>query len=529
MDIDKSVRFEDCTPDPPPAKIYPEYWYERHYDKPDAPPKLEINETRFYDYLANKGYRWLNLPESGLKKPLIQIINNIVEEVDIDTIIRGVYADIKALPNAINSLPNFSRADLDSLVHAKVKAKLIAMPQLNRLPEFLTPFRRDSKTAMYFFFTNAYIKVTAENIELLPYSHVLSKKPIWKSQRIKHKINIIKDDAIVKQFSFNQFLKNTCTERDDDDIENNKYDKSRYLSLLTHIGYMLHNYNDPAYLRAVIFLDASLDMAAMGGTGKSVICTAIEKLRKVTYVDGKAIDFKNQFTFQNIDNDTQVILMDDVLKKFDFEALNGCITRNFWYEKKNQKRQVFTPETNPKAVITTNYVMKAAEGTTYERRTLHMELLNYYNKEFTPATEFNQLFFNWDNNEWDIFYTLMFKACQLYLKNNGRVLPYVSTTMAYKKLLHTVGKDFCDFAEDLTDNMIKHGLEVSLPDMYDALMEALTTNERKRYNTPKFGRNLASFCTIKGYKLNKREVKITEGLGRRSVYYYTIDSPMAFA
>jgi hypothetical protein len=489
-----------------PEKIF---WYENNGKSKNNPSELCLDIVEFYDYLVWKGYRWLSLKALDLKKTLIQVKNNIVREVDIAAIRRNVFGDIDRLPNAIS--PNFCKKQLKRKVYDSIDKYLINSGKMDSLPEFSIPFCRDTRDSISFFFRNGFVEITATKISLKPYQHL--KQPIWESQIKNHDINlyinnvcIINSEEILQSFPFSRFIKNVCTKRDP--LSGNcEFDKDRYLSLLTTIGYLLHNYNDPAYAKAVIFLDSNTDVIANGGTGKSIICVAVSKLRKAAFLNGKNADFDSPFVFQEVGKDDHLVVWDDIKSNFNFESLNSAITNKYVVERKNQHRMSFSSETNPKTVISTNFVIKNSEGETYERRAKEMELFNYYNAMFTPEIEFNnERFFVWKPEEWDIFNNFMFKCCMIYLQNQARILPYVSDTRQEKKINFAFDADFVEYVkENFSSLQTERGVPQKF--FYEKYLETISISKQHKSHPKGFGRNLTRFCEFRGVKLERPQFR----------------------
>ena len=58
-----------------------------------------------------------------------------------------------------------------------------------------------------------------------------------------------------------------------------------------------------------------------GGSGKGLIHKAIGHIKNIVIEDGKKFDYKNQFAYQKVNKDTQILLLDDVPQHFDFKSL----------------------------------------------------------------------------------------------------------------------------------------------------------------------------------------------------------------
>jgi hypothetical protein len=500
-------------------KINPQYWYHMDTEKKGkSKPKLMIDELLFYDYLKNKGYRWLNTPGTSLGRPLVCVVDNVVTEIDIDSATSAVFYEVADLPKTMRD-----KAALDLSLSSKIRGGIMKKPLLNKLSELATPFQRDTADASFFFFANTVVKVTAAEIVAVPYKDM--SQPIWASQIKQHNIEILNPSVAedrIERFGFCNFIANTCTNPNDDTL-----DEKRLAALKTCIGYLSHNYNDYGYQKVVVFSDASLDPIANGGTGKSLICGAVGQLRKVTIVNGKDFNNDNRFALQDLCRDTHVVCFDDVKRKFKFEVLNNYITSSYGYEKKNKDRYLFPPTHSPKTSITTNFTIRDASGETTKRRMYSMELYNYYNSEFTPMMEFKETFFKWETAvEWNTFYNYMFLCSQLYFKNKARMLPYISTTLLRRNLIHDVGEGFTAYADEVCKDYSESRKLFQLSDLLADYMTEVPSTIAKTLSTQWIHRNLQRYCEMSGYKLRASHTKIhsdTAKQGRRTIGLYDIE------
>ncbi|KJU83641.1 DNA primase [Candidatus Magnetobacterium bavaricum] len=304
-----------------------------------------------------------------------------------------------------------------------------------------------------------------------------------------------------------KFTRRICT-------NNNKFDEKRYASLLTVIGYLLNNYIDPAYQRAVILSDASLDVIPQGGTGKGILCNAIAKMRNVAQIYGKNINLDNQFALQEINLDSHIVWFDDVTKNFPFERLFSFITEQYSVERKHKDRFKFEQEYNPKTVITTNYAIKG-EGSSFERRKFEFEFCNYYSPKLTPESEFGELFFaSWTDDDWNKFYNFMLRCVQVFLAKDSRILPYTSETLKKKRLANEISADFIEYADTLQRNT-----NLSKSEIYGEFVNTYFSDTQKRnFSQNKFGRYLNTYCTHNG--INLETVQTWNGFTK--VYCYCL-------
>jgi hypothetical protein len=104
-----------------------------------------------------------------------------------------------------------------------------------------------------------------------------------------------------------------------------------------------------------------------------------------------------------------------VKKHFDFERLFSVVTEGLTLEKKNKDAIKIPFSKSPKIAITTNYAIKG-KGNSFERRKWELELHQYYNKNYTPLSEFGKLMFgDWNDDEWCTFDNYMINNLQSYL------------------------------------------------------------------------------------------------------------------
>ena len=75
---------------------------------------------------------------------------------------------------------------------------------------------------------------------------------------------------------FQSFLFNICNQ-----------EKERFLTLISSIGYMIHNFKNPSIVKAVVLCDDNLSEDANGRSGKSLIVKSLGYLKNVVTENGK--------------------------------------------------------------------------------------------------------------------------------------------------------------------------------------------------------------------------------------------------
>lgn len=339
---------------------------------------------------------------------------------------------------------------------------------------------QDTKETGYIPYNNGILKVTKNKIELIEYLDV--DNYIWENQIIQRDFVPSKD---IKN-DFQDMVSRVTNE-----------DENRTLALECTIGYLIHAYKDKSHQKAIIFNDENIDDNPNGGSGKSLMVTALSKFRNVVKIDGKQFNpAKSDFVYQRINLDTQVLAFDDVKRNFDLEQLFAIITEGVTVNKKN-KDEIFIPfERSPKVVITTNYVISGA-GESHDRRRHEIEFFQFFNKHNSPLKVYGKLLFDqWSIDDWVKFDNYMVICLQKYLVNGLVLSP--SINIETKRLISSTGKEFYDFVMDGFVETDKLTYNTSAVNLFIKENKAL-----KDLDTRKFMKWLDIYCGYMNYELKK--------------------------
>ncbi len=452
------------------------FWYEIVINKT---PQLKIDILNLYNFLIKNGFGLIKI--DGKESPLLCRINNkTISETNTDNLRNFILNELDKLPNEISN--NFTKIDLHKLLingssgffhkdKYSIAFKII----------HYKPFK-DSETVSYHFFNNCYVEVTRDCIFKKDYKDFDGL--IWDSQIINFDFKYLSNYDDYRNFDFVKFIENLCKSRNTGFIDVKRLD-----ALHSIIGYLLHNYRSPSNTKAVVLTEADSTGYAQGGTGKGLLLQSINKLKKVTIIDGKNFNFANQFAFQNVTLDTQIILLDDVNKDFHFERLYSQITEGISFEKKGRDRIKLEYEYSPKFVITTNFGLKGVSESD-KRRQYEMEIMTYYNAEYRPIKDFKREFFNdWIADDYNKFYNFMLWCVKNYLnkvnRDNGYDLPdYKSETLFEVKLKANTSVEFVEFITDLEYNVTYNYADVYnnyINETGDKISKTTFTNYLKLY------------------------------------------------
>ena len=197
--------------------------------------------------------------------------------------------------------------------------------------------------------------------------------------------------------------------------------------------------------------------------------------------------------------DTEIIAIEDMRKNVDFEGFYPIITEGITIEKKN-KDEMFIPfADSPKIIFTTNYTIPST-GDHAKRRQRVFEFSNFFSATKSPLTHFgHRLFDDWDRDEWNRFYNLLFHCVQIYLKD-GIIHKPNSDKLHRKHIRLNYTADFLDWWDGFIETNL--GIPVAARAIYN---EFLLTNDldKKEYSQKRFKKALTESCEKFGYELKE--------------------------
>jgi hypothetical protein len=429
--------------------------------------KITIVPHDYAKFLQKNGFAKY-YPERSNKPTYVYIEENKVSESSVELIKDFVLKYCLA------------KGELDVYNHCAKSAQLFTDSHLNMLESIDMRILQDDRYSSYIPFLNGVAKVSKDKVELMSYIDIDGY--IWREQIIKRNYTQI----AIHDNNFQDFVHKVSAQ-----------DEQRIKAMESTLGYLIHTFKDKTDQKAIIFNDQEIDDNPNGGSGKSLMLTAIGNIRKIIKIDGKAYNpSKNDFVYQRVNIDTQVLAFDDVKKHFDFEQLFSLITEGIPVNRKN-KDEIYIPfERSPKIVITTNYVISGA-GTSHDRRRHEIEFFQYFNSQRNPQDEYGKLLFDeWNKDEWAHFDNYMLSNLQMYLQNG--LVRSVSINADAKRFIQNTCKEFYDFVHDGNISLdVRHYNKAS----FEAFQA--DTNGFKDLDSRKYLKWVQAYASYKGYKFTK--------------------------
>jgi hypothetical protein len=413
----------------------------------------------------------------------VMITNNVIKEVRM--------TDIKDLiTDYVNGLEfvfdGIYRDQLMEVVQQK-SATLFTDSQMEFLSYANVEILKDTVDTAYYPFLNVIVFVNRNGVHTMSYQE-LNGRVIWKDRIIQHNYTYNGD---VQNFSFNRFISK---------INNDNQIRIEYFA--SCIGYILHGYKDELNPICLVLGEEVADSSQGGGAGKGLITQALGKIINQVIIDGKGFNASKPFAFQRVGLDTQLIIIQDTDKSFDFESLYSKLTDGLTIEKKNKDEIFLSYSDSPKFLITTNYSIPNTSSASKRRQRL-IEFSNFFNDTHTPFDYLGEyLFFGWNADDWNRFYTMMFEYVSFYFQNGLKKFCETDTSIE-KRIKTNFTDDFYDFFMELPRdthldaNHYYHNF-LSVNDLLD-----------KNYSKNRFARAMKDSASFLKLELIKKRDSIT--------------------
>jgi hypothetical protein len=404
----------------------------------DKEGKLVLSNYKTQDYLyqkflQNKGFY---LYVKGNSQELIQVQGNIIQSSS-EAIVRNVSLkyidgnkDLYSDKLEATCVKNGFRKDMNRLFPNTIKN----LYHINSDEHFY--FVKDKVDTSYVFYNNGCRVIKKNNDKLVEYSKISG---FIRSDKILNRSFKVSDG---KPSIIQKYIKRLSTNRLEEDKLD--YNKDKYNSLISIIGYLATNYKKKDNAVAIILTDSNLTLSdeSEGGSGKSLFAKIISFIRKQVVIDGRNFKSDSDFKLDQIDESTDVCLINDCASNFPFESFYNYITDDLVIQKKYKSSEVITFENSPKFIFTSNSVL-GGDGSSDIRRRVEIEVSNYYDLKHKPSDEFGILF-DWDEDEWARYDDFIGKCIRYYYKNG--IIPSKSTNAMYKRLEIHTSIEFAEYA-----------------------------------------------------------------------------------
>lgn len=424
------------------------FWYKSWKIKKDGEETTTFNldYVAFRKFLEKAGF--FKLVTKYKNKPntfeYVKVENNIVKSIRTEDIENYIMEWVR----------NYELEELENKL-TQGSSRYFSDHTFRKLSVRAFNFKRDTRTEFFSYFKNCFVSVTKDGVSTHPYTEL--KEYIWFSQIIDREYHYTADN---EEAIFNQFLYLATYGRkifDGDTIkvslDNNEQNLQRVTAIMTGIGYSLHGYKDPTKAKSFNIFDGKItrDKKPEGRSGKSLTFKAIAQIIPTVEIDATNIKLNDNLTLSEVSHDTRFIYFNDANEAFPFIRLFHMLTESMTSKRLYLDPIVIPFETSPKIGVNTNWVLKG-DGGSFRARQHNVEYTDFFTPEYSPRDHFNCQFFSddWNQDEWNKFYSAMFDYVSLYLLKG--LINFPEPNFEYRKLIASTPEDFVEHFESLPQN-----------------------------------------------------------------------------
>lgn len=390
----------------------------------DSKGKVYTSPASYSDFLKQE--KFIRLQTHDDKIQLLKNTNNVVDFFNHKTDM------VSFLESEINEADSFN-----------VRNK-IAQDNNNTLQQSFTllepiklKYHKDTKNSFGLPFQNGFFYFDGLNDFQIKRKEYFEVNGFFTPHRIQNRNFEYTDETSV----FEIFLNRIVTGQKEPCINTFSDDLSAFHSMF---GYLCHNHKTLTENPCIVLTDEGAnDETRNGGRGKTIIGLALKEVTKVMQKSG--LEFKGEYThnFADLDESFNVFLLDDIPAGFNFNDLYTNITGGINIQPKGTKARLIEFNDSPKFIITTNFLLRYDENdTSTNRRFIEYKIKPYYGIENTPKKEFGHTFFeDWDSDEWNRFYSFVFRCVKHYLTHGIIRIHYDKKEDNYRALFNSDARE----------------------------------------------------------------------------------------
>lgn len=385
-----------------------------------------------------------------------------------------------------------------------------------------------------FYFRNGWIELTADKITQNAYSNSSDSHYVWVDAIINHDYRTMKpmfevskddsdgryhirieDNAPSKLLRFVRNSSRLYWRKEMEQglpltAEEKAEEEQCTLSKMCNIGYLLHSYKSESATYATVCMDNALGKDAdecNGGSGKSFYLNAIGKMLNTFNIDGRTMQRKTntQFLFDGVNSSTNLVMVDECPKDFDYNFFYGMISNDLRVEKKGKDSRTIPFSESPKWAFATNFTLRDQSASTL-RRLWPQVFSDYYHvktrtndylQSWTINDDFGQNLMGEDYSEadWQADYSFMLQCLQLYLRlpvADRRQLPPMKR-IEKREQQAVIGKDFRQWADDYFA-IGSSNLDCELKS--EDVVNAFNSETRYGWSPKKVTQQLKAYCSF---------------------------------
>jgi hypothetical protein len=383
----------------------------------DQSDKVYTSPTMYADFFIQEKFIRISTPDDKIF--LLRDTNNVVAFFNHNTdTVSFLKENIVEFGNSFDAVADTIARENFSVV--KQGFLLIPSIELKYYSDTKTTFGLPFKNGFYYFDMND--KGTLKSKEYADLKGFFAPHDI-QSREFKYTDEV---------GMFEQFLIRASIGQKEADIQDRK---NIVESFKTMFGYLCHNYKNATKNPCIVLTDMDADDETRNGRrGKTLISKAVQEVQESIIKGGKEFDSGYTFVFADLDKKHNVYIIDDVPAGFKYDDLYTNILGDISCQRKGLKAELIKFKDAPKFAITSNWVVPYDEkNASTNGRFIEYKFTNYYTTSHTPKDEFKCAFFqDWEADEWNRFYSFVFRCVKLYLQKGIIKTEYNKTGDNYK-------------------------------------------------------------------------------------------------
>lgn len=547
------------------------FWQEK-FDKKNEFTGYDINNEQLYGFLSAKGLHTMDTTQEKKGFKYVHIDENIVKEVAEEQLQSFVN---HMLINFIRENIEYFNINLLNAIHRSNQVKLSSLEKIRRINVNFKSYGPDFD---FMFFNNTAVRISNKGIETVQLekinSYVYDFKIIdhdfktteapfnieytdeYKALLHRMKLCDERSNELMllkkeldnfnefekfklsisdkyKDFSFLKYIYNTgkihWKKREANmplTPQEEKEEELHFINKAMAIGYMIYRYKDPsrAYMVYGMETEQSSIGKHLGGTGKSLFFSAIEKVRKVAYIDGQKRNIQdNETLFSDVrENITEFVYFDDLNKGADLHLFMPMITGKMIVRALYMNSITLDFDVSPKFGVTSNHAINNFDAS-LRRRTWFIAFSNYYHsedklrgiEERSPRTEFGKnLLLDYTDEEMNMFYNFMAFCLLTYLQFRVRINPPMDS-IEKRNIQRILGDEFILWAEDYLTSE-KLNVELEKNELLEAYKKTMPVKFAEMVKMRTFKEKLQMYCEYKGYIFNPHDLLNTDAERERN-------------
>lgn len=383
----------------------------------DQNDKVYTSPTMYADFFIQEKFLRISTPDDKIF--LLRDTNNVVDFFNHNTdTVAFLKQNINEFGNSFDAVANTIARENFSVV----KQGFLLIPSIE------LKYYSDTKNTFGLPFKNGFFYFDMEDNETLKRKDYTDVKGFFAPHEIQGREFKYTDEVGM----FEQFLIRVSIGLKE---ANTQDTKNIVESFKTMFGYLCHNYKDATKNPCIVLTDMDADDETRNGRrGKTLITKAVQEVQESIIKGGKEFDSGYTHVFADLEKKHNIYIIDDVPAGFKYDDLYTNILGDISCQRKGLKAESIKFKDAPKFVITSNWVVPYDEkNASTNGRFIEYKFTNYYNTTRTPKDDFKCAFFqDWNADEWNRFYSFVFRCVKLYLQKGIIKTEYNKSNDNYK-------------------------------------------------------------------------------------------------